>query len=435
MPDLPYSASELADRRIALAREWDSLASQVRNLDGFDDFLRPPRLESLLPGERDGVVAVINVSQWRCDALLVTAAGVRVEQLPGLTYEAVVERVVSYLTVLQQVDQSVNELHEAKDSLDDGSRELDAIIRYTKAKQAAMDAERERERELSAVLTWLWDEIADPVLRVAGFASKPVTGQPWPRLWWCPTGLLTLLPLHAAGQYDEDGKVTGEGVLDRVVSSYTPTLRALRRARGGVDPAQGDGGMLVVALPETPGQPFLGDVARERELLTSLFAEQCTLLEGADATRSKVRSELRQHRYAHFSCHGNQDLADPSHGGLILHDGLLSVADIGADEYQGEFAFLSACMTATGGISLPDEAITLAAALHYAGYRHVIGTLWSVYDDTAADIAQALYRGAAATGSFDASRSAYALHDAVRGLRDSGRVPPSAWAPFIHAGP
>jgi hypothetical protein len=39
-------------------------------------------------------------------------------------------------------------------------------------------------------------------------------------MWWVPTGNLSYLPLHAAGRDDEC-------VLDRVVSSYTPTVRSL----------------------------------------------------------------------------------------------------------------------------------------------------------------------------------------------------------------
>jgi CHAT domain-containing protein len=38
-----------------------------------------------------------------------------------------------------------------------------------------------------------------------------------------------------------------------------------------------------------------------------------------------------------------------------------------------------------------DEAITLAAALHYAGWRHVIATLWSVSDIAAAEVAEDVY--------------------------------------------
>ncbi len=62
--------------------------------------------------------------------------------------------------------------------------------------------------------------------------------------------------------------------------------------------------------------------------------------------------------------------------------------------------------------------------MHYTGYRHVIGTLWSVYDQTAADVAEAVYHELTSTGQFEPGRSANALHDAIRGLRDStGRLP------------
>ncbi|MFF4530680.1 hypothetical protein ACFY1P_15570 [Streptomyces sp. NPDC001407] len=39
------------------------------------------------------------------------------------------------------------------------------------------------------------------------------------------------MPLHAAGLFVGDVPVTGENVLDRVVSSYAPTLRSLWHAR------------------------------------------------------------------------------------------------------------------------------------------------------------------------------------------------------------
>ena len=82
-------------------------------------------------------------------------------------------------------------------------------------------ARRDLEATLSQVLEWLWDTVAEPVLAALGFDDAPEEGQPWPRLWWCPTGLLTLFPLHAAGYHGTaDGHA--RSVLDRVVSSYTP---------------------------------------------------------------------------------------------------------------------------------------------------------------------------------------------------------------------
>ena len=50
------------------------------------------------------------------------------------------------------------------------------------------------------------------------------------------------------------------------------------------------------------------------------------------------------------------------------------------------------CKTAISGVELVDEMMTLAVAMHYGGSRHVVGTLWSVYDDTAADVSEHVYR-------------------------------------------
>jgi CHAT domain len=75
-------------------------------------------------------------------------------------------------------------------------------------------------------------------------------------------------------------------------------------------------------------------------------------------------------------------------GVLLPYDwdtaGHVGVTDMTAGFHAGEFAFLSACQTATGGLANSDEAINLAAALQYAGWRHVIGTLWSIWDTSAA---------------------------------------------------
>ncbi|WP_189714179.1 CHAT domain-containing protein [Streptomyces phaeofaciens] len=416
---------------MASAREWDSLVEQIRALDGFADFLRPPRLEALLPAAAHGPIAVVNLSHLRCDALVVDTGGVRVVELPGLTIETVVDRTLEYLVVLRNVDLAAHEVQATWQRYQDGDHAPAAIREYTGAKLAYQRAVDERDRTLDATLAWLWDEIAGPVLTAVGLVDPPVPGQPWPRLWWCPTGPLTLLPLHAAGHHDG----TGRAVLDRVVSSYTPTLRALLEARRQLDPAPDDERMLIVAVPDAPDAVPLTDVVRERDLLTSVFADRHTLLEGGAANADAVLTEMSRHRWAHFCCHGGQDLTDPSRGGLLLRDRTLGIAEISARRHHGEFAFLSACMTATGGVVLPDEAITLAAALHYTGYRRVIGTLWSVYDDTAADVAATVYADLTATGRFEPERSADALHRAIRELRDVHRLPPSAWTPFTHTGP
>ncbi|MGI5239751.1 CHAT domain-containing protein [Dactylosporangium sp. CA-139066] len=400
------------DRRMALAREWDELVEEVRRLPGFEDFLRPPSLETLLPAAADGPVVIVNVSRWRCDALIVTREGVELVPLPHLSLDEVVERVGFYL-------RTVGHFEDAGKGRDGNSR--DAVAREL----------RGLETDLGDVLAWCWDSIAAPVLERLGLTEAPADGAPWPKLWWCPTGPLTLLPLHAAGRHGTDGAA----VMDRVISSYTPTLRALleaRRPRPDAEVTAGDA-LLVVALPDTPGQPSLPNVRREVEMLSRLGTP--VVLEGSAATVAGVGAALPSHRWVHFSCHGQQHLDDPSRGGLLLYDGMLTVNDISSRQYRGDLAFLSACKTATGGLNLPDEAITLAAALHYTGYRHVIATLWSVWDDSAADVTETVYRHIRDGAALRPERSAHALHEAVRELRRRDPDRPSVWTPFTHTGP
>ncbi|WP_432991828.1 CHAT domain-containing protein [Dactylosporangium sp. CA-233914] len=413
--------SRSVDRRMALAREWDELVEQVRQLDGFEDFLRPPPLDKLLPAAADGPVAVINVSRWRCDALLVTEDEVRVRDLPGLTAADVQRRVEGYLRQLQRVGQcEAAYVRARRDPAATGEARARAAHELRVARLRA-------ETTLRVVLQWLWDSVAEPVLTELGFAETPAEGAVWPRLWWCPTGLLTLLPLHAAGDHRAPGP-DRPTVLDRVVSSYTPTLRALLEARrplpAGADPP----GLLAVTVPDAPGEVPLDNVAAERDMLVARFAGRCTLRDGRDAVVADVLELLPAHRWVHFSCHGDQLLDDPSQGGLRLYDGVLTIGQISERQYSGDFAFLSACKTATGGLALADEAITLAAALHYTGYRHVIGTLWTVYQSEAYTVADAVY-----ADGFEPAKSAHRLHGVLRQMRETERL--SAWTPFTHTGP
>lgn len=415
--------NRIVDRRIALAREWDGLAEQVRRLGPqLADFLRPPRAESLLPAAGDGAAVLVNVTARRCDALVVTAGGVRPVRLPDLTADEAGDLAVRHLRRLAGVDRTAAELHLARERV---SRRADAATfqAHHAANLAAQRAQADLDGDLTTTLGRLWDLVAEPVLATLPEGS---------RVWWCPTGPLNFLPLHAAGRYDRPGS----SVLDRSVPSYTPTLRALAGARrAGPDAAAADR-MLVVAVPEVPDGPLLPQAADEAELIRGFFpADRLTLLEGEQATRDAVLGALPAHRWVHFSCHGVQDHERPSRGGLLLHDDRLTVADVGRGRYRGEFAFLSACHTASGGTAMPDEVITLAAGLHHAGFRHVLATLWSVDADVARLLTEAVFADLTRGGRFDPAGAAAAARAAVLTLRAADPGRPSRWALFTHTGP
>ncbi|KAG1829997.1 hypothetical protein EV424DRAFT_370723 [Suillus variegatus] len=77
--------------------------------------------------------------------------------------------------------------------------------------------------ELVSILRKLWHHIVGPVVQ----ALRVSNVRPGSRIWWCPTAEFTLLPLHAAGAYEKK-----RDTLSHIyISSYTPTLATLIRAR------------------------------------------------------------------------------------------------------------------------------------------------------------------------------------------------------------
>jgi CHAT domain-containing protein len=80
---------------------------------------------------------------------------------------------------------------------------------------------------------------------------------------------------------------------------------------------------------------------------------------------------------AHLACHGVQDQEDPLNSGFCLGDGKLTVSNLMVIKLEHAFlAFLSACETAKGDKNLPDQAIHLAAAMLFCGFRSVVATMW-----------------------------------------------------------
>ena len=335
---------------------------------------------------------------------------------------------------------------------------------------------------IRGVLAWLWEFVTEPVLTALGYDRAPVDGEVWPRVWWSTGGLLGLLPVHAAGRYEPDNPDNpGHTVLDRVISSYTPTIRALQHARRQVaaaratqagNPAAEPGRSLIVAMPTTPGLPAsasLPGAAREARLLVDRLPAAVVLREpdpgalGSEVedhgsedqqsssvpTHDAVLEHLPHCAIAHFACHGASDHTDPSRSRLLLHDHatrpltIAALAPVRLD--RAELAYLSACHTAMPGAQLLDESIQLASAFQLAGFPHVVAALWQIMDPLAPEVADAFYarleiraegpEGAAPDRPIlDTSRAAEALHQTVRALRDREPDRPSLWAAYIHAG-
>ncbi|MGH8878102.1 MAG: CHAT domain-containing protein, partial [Stackebrandtia sp.] len=408
----PQSSGQDPADRIAAGNEFDALVARIRALPAIADFpepdrfLQPPPIGEVLPPPGSGPLIVVNIGTWRCDALVLDGDGIT------------------------RVPLSVK----AKEVYEHAGRYVKALQRFTGPSEAVS-----LEMATRPVLEWMWDAIAEPVLDAI---ADRLNGTK-PRVWWCPTGPLTLLPLHAAGYHPQ---ADGRAVIDRVVSSYTPTLRALADARSRT-PGPDSPKLLIVSVTETPkatdGDPeyaVLPGAASEQRLLTTMVdADRTTVLSNDKASRAAIVAGLDDHHWVHIACHGTQDLVHPTAGGLVPFDwrssGLIGVNDLAGSGAGGQFAFLSACQTATGGATNLDEAITVTAAMQHSGWRHVIGTLWTISDSSASRIAEDVYRRIAPGGHLDPTHSARALHDAVRALRRENRDHAAQWARYVHTGP
>ena len=382
----------VSDRRHQLRVRWDEILQRVRALPGFEQFADTPAIGTLLSAARSGPVVVVNVSDYRCDALVVLPTGVRVVPLPGLTADEVGTRVRAFLDALEAT---------AGGDTVERARGED-VVRDTYA--------------------WLWDVVAEPVLDALVFPGPLDDRMTWPRVWWSPTGLLQFLPLHAAGHHDRPGW----SVLDRVVSSYTPTV-ALQHSRSRRLAA--DHTLTAVAMSWTEGHDALPATVAEARNVAAMASGSRLLADDA-ATVGDVTAALRQCGLVHFACHAVSDLHSPSQNRLLLHDGLLTVREISRLRLpDAEFAFLSACSTARGDERLADEAIHLVSAFQIAGYRHVVGTLWPIVDSVAARVSRQFYaRGGVLS-------AAEALHAVIRQLRARAGECPSVWGAHVHSGP
>jgi CHAT domain-containing protein len=258
-----------------------------------------------------------------------------------------------------------------------------------------------------------------------------------PRIWWCPTGPLTFLPIHAAGFYNRSER--GHKVSDFVASSYIPTFSALLKL--DVSSPKQFNGILAITQPETPRQsPLPAAKAELIKIQQYCPPDNIQILSGKFATVQSVLEGLKNRSWVHFACHAIQDMDEPMQSGFILEDGRLTLLDIASNSFpQADFAFLSACQTATGDENLAGEAVHLAAGLLSAGYRSVIATMWSINDSDAPPVTAEVYSLLEPGKNPDSTQAANALRRAVEQLRlkrfmDTGRPSFISWMPFIHVG-
>ncbi|KAJ6548811.1 CHAT domain-containing protein [Mycena capillaripes] len=411
------SATSIIQRAHENAHKRDLLLKKIRELEGFRRFLLPKTIYELSMAAQRGPVIFLNASEKSCDALIL---------IPGRRGE------VMHVALSEFTPEHVKNLTQSLEHLipSMGRGDVDRLHGHREGESGNL------EDGLAHILSELWLRLVKPVLDALVIMTPAKDNLQ--RIWWCPTGPFTSLPIHAAGPYGRDD-VFGSKLSDYVISSYTPSLAALIQGFRPRSEQQEQLQLLAVAQPSALGRTCLpgtrAEIKRIQESAQSKIPV-CSLV-AHEATLVRVEEEIMKSSWVHFACHGVQDRLSPTESALLLDENsqLTLSRIIELNLPHADLAFLSACQTATGDKKLQEES-HLAAGMLLAGYRGVIATMWSIMDNDAPQVAEDVYKHLFKTSPPDPTRAAEALHLAVRNLREGseGRKSLFHWVPFIHVG-
>ena len=164
---------------------------QIRKKNGFERFLLPKQISELAKAKaaHSGPVVVLNVSNIRCDALILKPMHDDIVHIPLDDFTS--------------------------DNAQEMQRSLSRLLPEPHLKTL--------DEDFKCILAELWEKVVEKVAKILGcivsfckilslLMNTTIHLQPegsssidMARVWWCPTGPLTFLPIHAAGLYNGGG--------------------------------------------------------------------------------------------------------------------------------------------------------------------------------------------------------------------------------------
>ncbi|EAW15297.1 uncharacterized protein ACLA_059640 [Aspergillus clavatus NRRL 1] len=397
------------------ADAYREVLQEIRTLPGFGSFLRTPDVPvDLQRYAADAPIVFINASNYRSDALIITKDNVYSLPLPSFSMDRLALYCARFIRLLGVFSRP--------------EEQADAFADYV------------------VVMRWLWQAAAKPILNSIDWTKYDAAPYGKPRVTWVSTGWISVLPIHAAGDF----RHPGESVHDVAVSSYITSLKALDFTRQNalrikqLPVAPGSRQAMLAAMATTPGLGPSGDLDVEPEITaiekTLKPSFRVNVLRQTDSR--SVKTSLSTATVAHFACHARADPQDPSRSAILLEDNQKKPAPftvrtlLRLNLKSCEMVYLSACESgASKDLQLRDEGIHVAGGFQIAGVPHVISTLWAVSDSVSVQLAGLFYANLREDGEeVDLSKAPYALHCAIGEMRRQG-VHPLLLGPFIHSGP
>jgi CHAT domain-containing protein len=188
-------------------------------------------------------------------------------------------------------------------------------------------------------------------------------------------------------------------------------------------------------------RPLPGTRKETQAILSVVPLGTVTAATGFGATRSRaISAEIGNYKIVHFATHGIMDDAHPKLSGIALstidekgrpQDGLLRLLDIYDMNLPVELVVLSACETALGKDIRGEGLVGLVRGFMYAGAPRVVASLWSVDDDSTAELMKIFYREMFQGGNTAAAALRQAQLEMWRSKRWSA---PYYWAGFVLQG-
>lgn len=179
----------------------------------------------------------------------------------------------------------------------------------------------------------------------------------------------------------------------------------------------------------------LPQARREGRSLRRRLGGGSQLYIGAAASEHLLkRIDLAPFGLLHLAAHAVIDDMHPARSAVILsagdagEDGLLQAPEIASLSLSGKAVVLSACQGASGTLLKGEGVMSLSRAFFQAGAQAVVGSLWPLRDDEAAEFFDAFY-GRLATGATVAEALVAAQEE-----RALAGAPTAAWAGLVALG-
>ncbi|MDT8445470.1 MAG: CHAT domain-containing protein [bacterium] len=174
--------------------------------------------------------------------------------------------------------------------------------------------------------------------------------------------------------------------------------------------------------------------------ISEIFADSNQVYLREEAQESRVKSSLQGYKYVHFATHGILDEKNPEFSGVVLNlvqpdgveDGFLQTSEVFDLKVDADLVVLSACETGLGKVIKGEGMVGLTRSFLFAGSPSIVVSLWSVADDSTAQLMIHFYKNLnQGMGKTEALRQAKIT---LLRQQDGDYLPyadPFFWGPFI----